>query len=60
MAVSVEAWYNLSLIHILRIYAGAADGNVHVQTDLVIDHTERNGVRRAEFIVDEFLRIKII
>ena len=44
----------------VRIYAGAADGNVHVQTDLVIDHTERNGVRRAEFIVDEFLRIKII
>ena len=42
------------------INARAADGNIHIQTDLGIHHPEGDGIGRAELIVQQFLGVEII
>ena len=44
----------------VRIHARAPHRHVQIQPDLGIHHTEGNGVRGAEFVVDKLLGVEII
>ena len=42
----------------IAVFAEAADGNIHIQTDIAIHHAERNRTGRTVFIADDFLGIE--
>ncbi len=44
----------------IGINAGTADGDIHIQPDLGVYYTERDRVRRAKLVVDQFFGIKVI
>ena len=45
---------------LVGINAAAADGNVDIQTDVAVDHTEGNGRGRAELVVDQLFRVEVV
>ena len=45
---------------LVGIHAGAAHGHINVQADLVVHNPERNGIGRAELVVDQLLGVEIV
>ena len=44
--------------HPVGIFAVAADRNIHVETDVLVHHAERDRIRRAVLVSDDLLCIK--
>ena len=42
------------------VNAAAADGNVDVQADVAVNHTEGNGRRRTELVVDQLFCVEVV
>ena len=45
---------------LVRIHARAAHGHIDIKADLAVNDAERDGIGRAELIVDKLLEIKVI